>query len=147
MLVFLVVLAVMTPQAKAATTPPVIYGPSGAELVADCRNVVLAEQGKGSDGMRSMKCMSYVAGVIDTSSLSAAADTQTPFCIPIQVHMPQIVKMVVKFGDEHPENLNFKRFIACNVYPVVWVSVPRGRGGWGWIVFRQHCSQEASSIV
>lgn len=88
---------------------------TGNELLADCA----ADQGTATGQMQYLLCSEYIAGVVDTwdlvGSLSIAMSAEddgkinpdklrfTPVCRPDGVTVGQIVDIVVKYLENHPE--------------------------------------------
>jgi hypothetical protein len=69
-----------------------------------------SEQRDGSDRMHLAACLAYVEGVLDGTSQEIAyvhvmteKEPPKPFCLPDDVEMGQIVKIVLKYVRNHPE--------------------------------------------
>lgn len=83
------------------------FGPSGEDLVEHCRQVVKLMKGEeGNDG-DARACLSYLYGFADGGQLGAKGDHKLfPVCFPDGVDGGQMAKIVVKYGDDHPEKLH-----------------------------------------
>jgi hypothetical protein len=54
-------------------------------------------------------CFGYLLGVIDMHNVIAGGSghlNETNYCIPANASRAQLAKVVVKYGDDHPEELN-----------------------------------------
>jgi hypothetical protein len=85
-----------------------VFGPKGGELVEQCREVVKVQRKEAAaDASAAGQCLSFVAGVIDGGQFAAKGNRQLfPICFPPDVDGFQLAKIVVKYGDDHPEKLN-----------------------------------------
>lgn len=73
------------------------------DLVGLCKHVETEEHSEPS-----MACLMYISGVEDGFSMSLLkynGDKQTVFCPPDGVTRTQIAKVIVKFGNDHPNQL------------------------------------------
>ena len=88
----------------------------GNELLQDCNAAIAAidhsETSKPSDALEVGLCLGRVGGVMDTMLVWQIADDahkQEPFwgsCIPADVSPTQAVRVVLKYLNDHPEELN-----------------------------------------
>jgi hypothetical protein len=52
-------------------------------------------------------CMGYISGMIDTNDiLAAVTKRQGAYCVPSAASVTQIKRVVVKYSNEHPEELH-----------------------------------------
>ena len=73
-------------------------GDTGNILVEDC---------KAPD--RASMCLEYVVGVLDGWTLALDTSHRTnKICVPENATAGQLQKVVIKYGDNHPEELHFK---------------------------------------
>lgn len=87
--------------------PTTMFGGHANELVEECRNISPTSQ-TADNAVSIADCMGYITGVIDGSVLVAKADPKNlPLCIPVSVTKGQLIKVVVKYADDHPENLHW----------------------------------------
>jgi hypothetical protein len=96
--------------------PATLFGPDANKLVEDCRHVAqsLASSGVApSTALGAQACLSFIAGVLDGAQMEhnwtgRGGDRRLfPICFPSGVSGGQLAKIVVKYGDDHPEKLNF----------------------------------------
>ena len=87
--------------------PITTFGPSGGDIVEHCRQVVkIMRDEKGNEG-DARACLSYLYGFADGGQFGAKGDHKLfPVCFPEGVDGGQMAKIVVKFGDDHPEKLS-----------------------------------------
>jgi hypothetical protein len=106
MLIPLLVFAFASSQPQ-GTYVATVFGPGGGELVEQCRNVVKMQRKETADAGAAGQCLSFVAEVIDGGQFAASGNRQLfPICFPPDVDGFQLSKIVVKYGDDHPEKLN-----------------------------------------
>jgi hypothetical protein len=98
-----------------APTPSVyFYGGTAAELVQKCRNVKILDN--ADTNMASFAdlqaCGSYLQGVVDGINVDKLAHpTDVFFCVPQEVTKEEFVRVVLKYGDDHPEKLHLSSII------------------------------------
>lgn len=81
-----------------------LYGPHADQLVEDCRNISAAGYG---DKIALARCLGYLTGLIDGSGIASRQTPKTfPVCIPGEATQSELAKVVVKYGDDHPEYLH-----------------------------------------
>lgn len=90
-----------------------VRGGSAETLLNDCSAVNQMDPQTNAvpakDVQRIQFCFGYVLGVIDMHSIMAAGSGRvkdTNYCIPANASWPQLAKVVVKYGNDHPEVLN-----------------------------------------
>ena len=75
---------------------------SGTDLVENCK----AFTAKGAVIGRDTLCYAYIAGVTDSHIATRMGEELPPsFCLPDQTNTTQLVLVVKKYLDEHPEKL------------------------------------------
>ena len=73
------------------------HGHSGNDLVAGCR---------GSD-LEVISCMGYITGISEGWEAAHFFEkTRQTICIPKEVQTGQLVKVALKYADNHPEDLH-----------------------------------------
>jgi hypothetical protein len=93
---------------------------SGEQLINVCRAGEELTRSVGShvpvntlieDAKRVGTCQGFVQGVLDRETIATTDKNGNPsgraFCIPKEVSVEQLTKVVVKYGDNHPEELHF----------------------------------------
>ncbi|MFT5709319.1 MAG: hypothetical protein ACI8QT_000005 [Halioglobus sp.] len=71
---------------------------TGAEMLKICTDV---------SPFQAKSCGGYIAGVADTSAKAVAWETLTAVrCVPVEVTIKQLMKIAVKYMEEHPEELH-----------------------------------------
>jgi hypothetical protein len=109
-LLLLALAAPATPAQSSNSYPVLIFGGDADELVEKCRHVTEASAPSGVDPstvLGAQSCLSFIAGVVDGGQLAARGDHRLfPICFPSGVTTTQLAKIVVKYGDDHPEKLN-----------------------------------------
>jgi hypothetical protein len=59
---------------------------------------------------KSGTCMGFIAGVLDRDTIATTDETGHPagrnFCVPAEASTTQLAKVVVKYGDDHPQQLH-----------------------------------------
>jgi hypothetical protein len=103
--------ALAAPSQSRDTYPATLFGPDANKLVEDCRHVAqsLAPSGVApSTALGAEACLSFIAGVVDGAQWAARGGDRRlfPICFPSGVSAGQLAKIVVKYGDDHPEKLN-----------------------------------------
>lgn len=53
-------------------------------------------------------CMGYVTGVMETGSHMQSAGAKATYCMPDEVEIQQLARIVVKYLEEHPADLHYK---------------------------------------
>lgn len=55
-------------------------------------------------------CMGFIQGIIDTDTIAHTDENGHPtgpkLCVPAEASERQLAKVVVKYGDDHPEQLH-----------------------------------------
>ena len=91
-----------------APHPPTTMFITSSELMTRCRNItVLEPDGKGdSDALAG--CIGFVTGIVDGATVASGhkANPYFPVCLPTAVTREQLVRVVLKYGDNHPEQLH-----------------------------------------
>jgi hypothetical protein len=88
--------------------PDTFYKHSTTELVAECRNISVTEPSHSGDSEDLARCMSYLIGVIDGSSWGSHMDPKLfSVCIPVEVTQEELIRVFLKYADQHPENLHW----------------------------------------
>lgn len=111
---------------------------SGQELFDNCKSgadildsVPISEAESGMRGFYSARCAGYILGFYDMHMVMAMYHTDMKiddyrkkllFCIPDNIKTTQLVRIVVAYGKEHPENLNLSAYVFLikafqNFYP------------------------------
>src|SRR5665213_2496600 len=84
-----------------------VFGNSADQLVRNCREVVDIDKGEEGNKVLAQSCIHYLEGVFDGQSFAAGMNGgKYPVCLDSGVDIVQMAKVVVKFGDEHPEELH-----------------------------------------
>jgi hypothetical protein len=84
-----------------------LFGNSADALVMNCRDAVRIDEEESGDANRRAACLQYIAGVFDGQSYSAGMKGgKYPVCLDSEVTLTQMAKVIVKYGDEHPEKLH-----------------------------------------
>jgi hypothetical protein len=84
-----------------------IFGNSADRLVKNCREVVHIDKGEDGNEVSAQSCLHYLEGVYDGQSFAAGMNGgKYPVCLDSEVDIVQMAKVVVKYGDEHPEELH-----------------------------------------
>ena len=83
--------------------------PRAESLVHECKGVENVDLDKmtvpAKDSMGVGLCLGYIAGISDVDKVDAVAK-QNRLCVPDNASGAQLAKMIVKYGDDHPEELN-----------------------------------------
>jgi hypothetical protein len=91
----------------------------GEQLVTSCRALDDVERSVGStlpmkDLLEQFKksgtCMGFIQGVIDSDTIAHTDKNGHPvgrLCAPAEASKRQLAKIVVKYGDDHPQQLHF----------------------------------------
>jgi hypothetical protein len=92
----------------------------GEELVTSCRAPDDVERSVGGsipmkdlleEFKRSGTCMGFIQGVIDSDTIAHTDSSGHPagrnLCVPAEASGRQLAKIVVKYGDDHPQQLHF----------------------------------------
>jgi hypothetical protein len=96
---------------KAGTVAMFLRGGNAEELVNDCAAVerfdLQSTTAPPKDASRLSFCLGYIVGVVDMrNALNAVSKDTSPFCVPDDASTTQLAKVVVKYGTDHPEQLN-----------------------------------------
>ena len=84
-----------------------VFGPTGSDLVEHCRQVAKIQRKEQGDEDGALECISFISGVVDGGQFAARGNRSLfPVCFPPDVDGSQMAKIVVKYGDDHPEKLN-----------------------------------------
>jgi hypothetical protein len=89
-----------------------VHGPNAEELVADCAAVNQMDNVKKTVPAEKVSglsyCMGYLTGIVDLYAvvITQAHDTRANFCVPNGASSTQLAKVVAKYGNDHPEELN-----------------------------------------
>lgn len=93
-----------SPQTPAMKPQQVVFTPLEAEsLIAACKGV-----DANPSTASSMSCLSYISGFTDGWGVAMARfnhENQSAFCPAPEVTRPQMAKVIVKYGDDHPNLL------------------------------------------
>ncbi len=84
-----------------------LFGEQADDLVAKCRNLTLMDAGADHSSLDLGLCIGFVKGVADGSQLAATDPQKWPVCFPPGVTADQLVRVVLKYGQDHPERLHF----------------------------------------
>lgn len=95
----LIVIFACAASAKAQTFYGEGKGDSGNILMDDCSS---------EDKMAKYGCVEYIEGIVDGWMFSNANRPSEQICIPQEVIGSQLVKVVLKFGNDHPELLHLR---------------------------------------
>ena len=88
-----------------------IHGPSGNDLLSKCSGITNYNEQTGrvdaSAAWPLGYCMGYISGMVDSIDVLAAV-TKRPgaFCAPVATTIPQLTRIIVKYGNDHPEELH-----------------------------------------
>lgn len=86
-----------------------LRGPGAESLVHECKGVENVDLDKmavpAKDAMGVGLCLGYIAGISDVDRVDAVAK-QNRMCVPDNASGAQLAKVIVKYGDDHPEELN-----------------------------------------
>lgn len=96
---------------KAGTISMFLRGGNAEELVNNCAAVEHFDpQSKtvpSKDASGFSFCLGYIVGVVDMrNALNAGSPDTSKFCVPDDASTTQLAKVVVKYGTDHPEQLN-----------------------------------------
>ena len=80
----------------------------GSDLMDACRNIKLTEAGGKGELAELNICVGYIMGVVDGSTWASGwnANHLFPICIPVEVTREQLVRIVLKYGNAHPDELH-----------------------------------------
>lgn len=91
----------------------------GEQLVTSCRAPAEVERSIGStmpmkdlleEFKKSGTCMGFIQGIIDSDTIAHTDKNGHPvgrnLCVPTEASEGQLAKIVVKYGDDHPEQLH-----------------------------------------
>jgi hypothetical protein len=108
MLASLLLLALAAAPAQSrGTYIATVFGPSGSNLIEHCRQVAKIQRKEQADEFDATECISFISGVVDGGQFAAKGDRRLfPVCFPPDVDGNQMAKIIVKYGDDHPEKLN-----------------------------------------
>ncbi len=83
--------------------------PRAEGLVRDCKGVENMDLDKltvpAKDATGIGLCLGYIAGISDIDKLEAVVHDNR-MCVPDDASGTQLAKVIVKYGDDHPEELN-----------------------------------------
>ncbi|MGB8581634.1 MAG: Rap1a/Tai family immunity protein [Candidatus Sulfotelmatobacter sp.] len=91
----------------------------GEQLVTSCRAIgeVTNSVGRSTpttdlleDFHKAGTCMGFIQGVIDSDTIAHTDKNGHPvgrLCVPAEASERQLAKIVVKYGDDHPQQLHF----------------------------------------
>ncbi len=100
---------------------PTLRGSTGETLIAQCKSVEhvhldTMKADSAADLERTSACLGYLAGVIDQRAILSVGIKEVPnFCIPDSVTGAQLTKVIVRYGDEHPEELHYPAVVLINL--------------------------------
>lgn len=81
-----------------------LYGPHADKLVEACRDISARDSGVSSNYSW---CLGFLAGLVDGSEVASRQTPRTfPVCIPLEATIGETAKIIVKYGDDHPEYLH-----------------------------------------
>ena len=92
------------------------YGPHTERLVKACRAADkmnldrMVFEGSVNEFYDAGNCLGFAAGIVDAETVNGVVQ-QKRFCVPTSVTGSQLVKVIAKYGDAHPEKLHM---------PAVW---------------------------
>jgi|SRR5271165_6558004 len=91
----------------------------GEQLVTSCRAIAEVTNSVGrsmpttdlmEDFHKAGTCMGFIQGVIDYDTIVTTDKNGHPtgrhFCVPAEASETQLAKVVVKYGDDHPQQLH-----------------------------------------
>jgi hypothetical protein len=85
----------------------ITFGPNAGAFVTRCRNVIKIDEGRPGDAAEANACLGYLAGIVDEQQFGDGdSKPGFHFCIVSGVTTQQMARIVVKYGDDHPEILN-----------------------------------------
>jgi Rap1a immunity proteins len=98
----------IVPVCNAQGKPTTVFGGSASELVAKCKNISVADPGGKGDSSDLYECMGYICGVVDAPTIASRRNESGAFsaCIPESVSKGQLVRIYLKYADNHPERLH-----------------------------------------
>lgn len=81
---------------------------NGNELLRNCQSALALERGGQSptDSARAIQCLGYLQGFSGLNALYEQVQQKTFWCLPDGVRNEQIVRVVVKYLQSHPELLH-----------------------------------------
>jgi hypothetical protein len=93
---------------NAQRKPETVFGGSASELVAKCKNISLLDPGGKGDSSELNECMGYITGVVDAGTIASRRNENGAFsaCIPESASKGQLVRIYLKYADNHPERLH-----------------------------------------
>jgi hypothetical protein len=88
-----------------------LRGGNAEDLVNHCAGVVRMEgkDAPAKDAPGLSYCFGYISGVVDmrnTLNAFSSSSNAATFCVPDDASITQLAKIVVKYGNDHPEGLN-----------------------------------------
>lgn len=87
---------------RGGTAEDLVNGCKGAENVDPVMKTV-----PGKDATKVGFCFGYISGVLDFDRLESAARKQAArYCVPDNASSSQLAKVIVKYGNDHPEELH-----------------------------------------
>lgn len=105
----LVVPAVSIGQGRQPSTqqPDGLFGDKASELMTKCRNITYLDPGAKGNPVDYSLCIGYITGVVDGGTVGSGYKAKTfPVCTPEGATREQLVRVVLKYGDDHPERLH-----------------------------------------
>jgi len=100
----IVILLCSTPVISAAEEGP----RTGTQLLEYCKDAIDVTDHDGHDYLNAGFCMGYINGIAENTVFLQDTLKKPLFCIPNEVTLGQEIMVVVKFLEDHPENLNQK---------------------------------------
>jgi hypothetical protein len=105
--------------AMVLSRPNTIYLESGEALVKMCKNVTDAGTKVSADEIDAGTCIGFVMGVVDGATFATHSHPDDfPACIPTAATRKELILVVVKYGEDHPEKLHRAAgFFVLSTYP------------------------------
>lgn len=99
---------VLMAQGKPPLHQITLYGPHAEDLVTECREFVRWDKDdREGEPLKAQACLSYITGVFDGQSLAGGMNGKRfPVCVDSEVTQGQLVKVIVKYADDHPKILH-----------------------------------------
>lgn len=99
-----------------------LRGATASVLVQQCKaveNYNVAKQSlPAKDAANAGFCMGFIGGILDFDKLeSGLAKRHDKFCVPDSTGAAELAKILVKYGDSHPEELNLPA-VAVFIYAI-----------------------------
>jgi hypothetical protein len=84
-----------------------VGGITADALVKNCRNITLLDKTGNGNALQAGLCSGYIAGFVDGTYIGKVhGHLPIPYCLPPNVTNDELAKVVIKYADQHPEQLH-----------------------------------------